>query len=208
MMSAAMPGGMAPGRTKMLVFLLPSMVILVLAFLPDLSNHLAFKRDAIQGGAWWRLVTGNFVHFTYYHAVMNALGLGAFSCLLFAGMPLSRWLISFLMVNLAVGLGLFIFDTELYEYRGMSGAIYGVLAAGLVLTLTRRSWINGLVLVGLTGKLVYEQLPAFDANYLLAQVGAPVAANAHLFGAVTGAVVGLLARLYNARLSRRDAKGQ
>ncbi len=173
--------------------LLPAGLIILLGWWDGSAELLAFNRSAINRGEIWRLVTGNFVHFTQYHSLMNALGLTACAYFLFSTQPLHRWWLCFAVVLLGVGLGLYWLTPELEEYRGMSGAVYGVLAAGAVLNFSSNPVIYGVTLLLLAFKTVNEQLPSFDTEYLLTQIGVPVAVDAHLFGTVGGLVVaGLL----------------
>ena len=71
------------------------------------------------------------------------------------------------------------------------GVLHGLFAGGLVLGLHRRRLESGLLLVVLVAKLAYEllagALPGSEAT-----AGGAVITEAHLYGAVAGALAGAL----------------
>lgn len=163
---------------------------------PEILTSLAYLRDAIANGQWWRLLTGHYVHFTLYHALMNAAGL-VLVCLLLLN---KQSLLFFCGINIAlpvlISLGLWWLFRDIDQYRGYSGVIYGLISAGLVLEWQQNKSIYSLALILLTAKIAYEQLPNYDVNYLVAEIGVPVAIEAHLLGFVGGVVIGLTVLAY------------
>lgn len=166
-----------------------AMGLTVLAVLVMLSlqgwgaqETLAYQREAIASGQWWRLYTGHLVHFTNYHLLMNCVGLLVVTYLFLWRLTPALLLLHWLLVPWLVGLALFLFSTGLDEYRGFSGVFYSLLMTGLLSS--RRAdalfaW-GGIIL--LVAKSIYEHLPAFDDRYMLDKIGAPIAADAHLYG--------------------------
>lgn len=176
--------------------------LVVLHFLyVDAIIGLAYLRGAIAEGQWWRLLTGHFVHFTGYHAAMNAVGLLFVSAVLLYRQSLLLMAGLNVFLPLFISFGLWWFHSDIDQYRGYSGVIYGLIAAGLILEWKANRGIHSLALVLLAAKIAYEQLPGYDVDYLMAEIGVPVAIEAHLWGFIGGIAFGLVALV--ARRSRR-----
>lgn len=183
--------------------MLPPGLMLLLALAGDpVDAALSYQRDAVAQGEWWRFYTGNLVHFTTYHAVMNVAGLLFVVGFLFRYLPVKLWVASLIVIPLAVTLGIHWLDPQYTEYRGFSGALYGALATGLLAAWRQQPLLYLLVLCLLLGKIVHEQLPGYDRDYLLDQIGVPVATNAHLYGVCAGI---LIAAVYGMISYRRKA---
>ena len=175
------------------VSLLLVALLLTLGFAGEgAAKWLAWQRPAIERGQWWRMLSGHFVHFTTYHAVMNSLGLMLLAYFLLWRMPFVQFAINLLLLPVVISLGLIVSDPNLTEYRGFSGTFYGLLIAGLVVDLPYNRLVSTVGIILLLGKVVYEQLPGFDDQYLIEQIGAAVSTDAHLIGVVT-ALVGNMA---------------
>jgi membrane associated rhomboid family serine protease len=152
------------------------------AFPPPLVLNLGLIPDAVNSGDWWRLITYAFVHESFF----NDLG-GNVVGLLLAGAMFERALgpLRFLAIYLAsaVGSGLLIYATATHFIvaSGASGAILGVMAAGVVAgvryqTLATRGFYGLFVIVAV----------------LIEGVVTPGVSNAgHIGGLITGAIVGL-----------------
>jgi rhomboid family GlyGly-CTERM serine protease len=106
---------------------------------PALARALVYDRDAVIAGEWWRLWTGNFVHFGWLHFALDT-GLW-----FLAGWTLVynyRWwpnLVALALMPLAVTLTIFYFDPAMNRYGGISGINVGLLV-WLALAGWQRSW--------------------------------------------------------------------
>jgi rhomboid family GlyGly-CTERM serine protease len=160
-------------------------------FDPATTEALRYERSAIQAGEVWRLITGNLVHLGWEHLALNLAGL-LLVWLLFGRLLSTRqWLIVSATSCLAVGLGLLLFDPELDWYVGLSGMLHGLFVTGLLLNLRSGYKLEWLLLAALVVKLVWEQYHgAMPGSAEIA--GGAVIVNAHLYGAVSGIVTGLL----------------
>ena len=163
---------------------------------------LAFERDAIRNGAAWRLVTGHLVHLGWPHFALNAAGLVLVWTLVGSAFKPAGWFLVFLASIAAIDLGLWTLDPELQWYVGLSGALHGVLAAGLVLSFREPRIETTILALLLLGKLAWEQfsgpLPGSEGSS-----GGPVIVNAHLYGAIGGMLAGLLTWRIRVRRFRR-----
>lgn len=100
------------------------------AILTQLVETLQFDRHAILDGQLWRLLTGNVVHWSVEHFLLDV---GAF---LAVGLLYERhlgrrypWIL--LASAVAVGGGVLVFAPEMATYRGLSGVDSGQFAAAL-----------------------------------------------------------------------------
>jgi rhomboid family GlyGly-CTERM serine protease len=152
-----------------------------------------YDRQAILAGEWWRVLTGNLVHFDRWHLAMNLAGLALLWWLFVADARLRDWLAVGLASALAVGLGLLAFDPSLAWYLGLSGVAHGWWAAAAVFAY-RRWPLEALVSGALLGaKTAVEQRygallgPLLDPSFA-------VVVDAHLYGAVGGLAAALVLR--------------
>ena len=53
------------------LFLPGGLFALAIQARPSWARALVFDRDAVLGGEWWRLWTGNFVHFGWLHFALD-----------------------------------------------------------------------------------------------------------------------------------------
>lgn len=180
------------------------LIVMMLGAVPDaFVGHLAYRRSFVLEGQWWRLYSGNWVHFGWYHTAMNVLGLGLVGITLFARKNEVAWLLGLLLIPSVVGLSLFLYYPNVEEYRGFSAAIYGLLALGLILEWRHNPWVNSAALVFLFGKIVAEQMPDYDVDYLKEQIGVAVAIEAHLWGVAAGVSLALMIELKRYYLKRQ-----
>lgn len=166
---------------------------------PESTAVLRYQRDAVEQGAWWRLLTANMVHGNGWHWLLNAASAG-FQFWLFQGLGSKRswWLVSLICVPANV-LGMHWFSPGVSWYVGMSGALYGTAVVGGLLLLANREWLVGGVLsTYLLGRILYEQFGASTAE-LAELITIPVAVDAHLWGLVTGYLLAALLLLARAR---------
>lgn len=166
---------------------------------PDSTAVLRYQREAVEQGAWWRLLTANMAHGNCWHWVLNAASAG-FQFWLFQGLGSKRswWLVSLICLPANV-LGMHWFSPGVTWYVGMSGALYGTAVVGGLLLLANREWLVGGVLSAyLLGRILYEQFGASTAE-LAELITIPVAVDAHLWGLVTGYLLAAALLLAGAR---------
>lgn len=159
-----------------------------------LANTLRYDRTAIADGAWWRLLSGNFVHLGWSHLVMNIAGLALVVALVWRRFDARSWVIITIASSLVVGLGLLWRNPEVSWYVGFSGTLHGLIIAGTLADL--RVWPKSaaLLLLAVVAKLTWEQiggaLPGSESA-----AGGRVIVDAHLYGAIGGAAVGAVLML-------------
>ncbi len=161
-----------------------SLLCLGLQFEP-MHSLSVWDRSAIIDGQWWRILTGNFTHTNYTHLGMNLAGLWIISSIF---SPSSKSLLLTLAVcSIAVGIGNFASDMTLYV--GLSGALHGLFAYGALKEALHGRQSSWLLVAGLVGKILWEQFVGASET-TSAMIGARVAIESHLAGAISGLLLG------------------
>jgi rhomboid family GlyGly-CTERM serine protease len=149
---------------------------------------LQYERRALAAGQLWRLITAHLVHLNAWHAVLNLAGLGLLTGLFPRSYTALEWLAVALASALAIDAGLWFGDPWVEWYVGLSGVLHGVLAAGAIAWWRAESrTFAALLSLILTAKLAYEQ----TRGPLPFSGSLPVVVDAHLYGAIGGAITAL-----------------
>ncbi len=159
-----------------------------------LTALLRFERAPVGNGELWRLLSGHFVHLGMTHFVLNAAGLVLVMVLVGTAFGPLGWLGITVFCIAGIDAGLWLLDSDLVWYVGLSGLLHGLLAAGLVAR-ARIAPLESLVIAGLVAaKILFEQLsgplPGSESTS-----GGAVVVNAHLYGAISGILAGLAAMI-------------
>lgn len=181
----------------------------------DLYSVGALAADGVRSGEYWRLLLATFLHGGIWHLLFNMLALRALGrfCELILGW--AAFVLLYFLSGLAGGLGsIYLGPAAPYPGGpmpvsvGASGAIMGLVGAGMVLALRYRRWMPP----GM-GRFIFLQL-ALATGFILAlgQVVAVTDNAGHLGGLVGGLALGGILpaerfRTTDARL-RRSAMAQ
>ncbi len=175
--------------------------LLVLLYLAGDRVELAlrYQRQEVLQGEWWRLLTAHLVHGSLRHLVLNIAGLYLVASLLREDFSRSEWMAVVAAVCTAIGSGFIWLNPDLQWYVGLSGVLHGCLAAGaIVWWRSERPLLAAALTALLLVKLSWEQL-----HGALPLAGAlPVIVDAHLYGAIGGALAAL------AIIARRSITGR
>ena len=107
----------------------------------------------IAAGDYWRLITAAFLHYGPFHLLLNMLGLYWFGSLLEQRIGSGRFLLIYLVSGLAGSAGALVVSPT-NPTVGASGAIFGILGAGLVLEHQRDYVFGGSALGVIVANLV------------------------------------------------------
>ncbi|MEN0035604.1 MAG: rhombosortase [Cellvibrio sp.] len=153
-----------------------------------LFPFLNLEADKVITGEYWRILTANLVHFGWPHTLMNIAAFLLCSFVFFNDLSLKKYSLLLLWCCLGVGVGVFFFSPEYSPYAGLSGAIHGLIVAGLIQTRAYPMWIKigGLILIA--GKLIQENLPGYQATDLQELIPVAIAVESHVYGAIAGAL--------------------
>ena len=148
---------------------------------------LRYDRLAIAGGDYWRLLSGHFVHLGYAHLALNLAGLLLVWLLVGRRYGSRQWLLVTAISVAVMDGGFWWLDEGLRWYVGLSGLLHGLLLAGAIRGLRSLPGESVVICAMVFAKLVYEQvagpLPGSESA-----AGGAVVVNAHLYGAVGGAL--------------------
>lgn len=180
------------GALPKLAWLVPGTLVLaalVLLLTGDFGREwLRYDRARIAAGELWRLLTGHLVHLGVSHTLLNLAGLVLVWILVGRAFSWRQWLWVMAGSVIAIDLGLWFGAPALEWYVGLSGLLHGMLAAGIVAGVARRSGEAAILAVGVAAKLAWEQvagpLPGSEATS-----GGAVVVDAHLYGVIGGAIV-------------------
>ncbi len=167
-------------------------VSLLCALLGETATMLLrYDSAAIVEGQWWRLISAHLVHLGWSHTLLNIAGLALIWGLFHDNFSDLQWLLNLLISALAVSIGLLILDPFLNWYVGLSGVLHGLFITGAVSGIRRGDRREAILLIAIVGKLLWEQ--AYGPMPGTADMaGGPVIVDAHLYGAIGGALAGLL----------------
>lgn len=107
----------------------------------------------VAQGDWWRLMTAAFLHYGPFHLLLNMLGLYWFGSLLERRIGSGRFVLLYLVSGLAGSAGALVVSPTSATV-GASGAIFGILGAGLVLEQQRDYVFGGSALGVIVANLV------------------------------------------------------
>jgi membrane associated rhomboid family serine protease len=107
----------------------------------------------VADGDWWRLLTAAFLHYGPFHLLLNMLGLWWFGTLLEQRIGSGRYLLIYVVSGLAGSAGALVISPN-SPTVGASGAIFGILGAGLVLEQQRDYVFGGSALGVIVANLV------------------------------------------------------
>ena len=180
----------------------------VLALGGEGARHaLRYDRQMILQGQVWRLITGNFVHLGPGHFLEDMAGM-VLLWLLFED-ALAGWRMPAVLLagSAAVGIGLLVGDPGVDWYVGISGALDTLWAAGSLRLIRRRDRFGWILIAVLLAKLAYEQLFG-PLPFSTVTTGGNVVVDAHLYGALAGALIGFGGGLAWSRIIPGLAKGE
>jgi rhomboid family GlyGly-CTERM serine protease len=166
------------------VWLLLILMVLdaVLVLGDSFSMLLRYDRGAIAAGGWWRLLTAHIVHLDLHHLILNELGLVLMWSLFAQDFDAVDWCSIVLSGALSISCGLWWLSPSVTWYVGASGVLHTVLAAGTAKHLIERQWDRWILLLVICGKLAWEQTVGHTQPLIVV--------DAHLYGAVSGFLVG------------------
>ena len=146
----------------------------LVAIARDFSGNLI----GVAEGDWWRLITAAFLHYGPFHLLLNMLALWWFGSLLEQRIGSGRFLLLYLVSGLAGSAGALI-ASPLDPTVGASGAIFGILGAGLVLE-RQRDYVFGGSALGI-----------IVINFILTFSISSISKGGHIGGLIGGAACAL-----------------
>lgn len=155
-----------------------------------ITEALRYQSNVTETHQYWRLITGNLVHLGWSHFLLNIFGLALIWGLFWNVFSNPAWSIITFVSAISVTLGLLVINSETVWYVGLSGLLHGLFVAGSVGNIRRGDRREAILLVAIVGKLIWEQVygPLPGTSDM---AGGPVIVDAHLYGAIGGALAAL-----------------
>ncbi|UTW46521.1 rhombosortase [bacterium SCSIO 12696] len=157
---------------------------------PSYQQMLSLNRVSVGNGEWWRLISGHFIHINWTHLAFNGAVVILFQGLYRGFFSWKHWLILVPLLCVGVSAGI-LWLTPLKWYMGFSGVLTGLLVAAAILQWRQMPLINGVILVAIGIKVFMEQLAGKEV--IVSTIShVPTAVDAHLYGALSGLVLGVI----------------
>ena len=96
----------------------------------ELEQALRFDRRLISEGAWWRMLSANFIHLGWNHFALNMAGAALVFALFGATVGAREWLIVIVATSIAIALAVLTLNAEINWYVGLSGTLHGMFTYG------------------------------------------------------------------------------
>jgi rhomboid family GlyGly-CTERM serine protease len=124
---------------------------------------------------------------SFGHTVLNVTALALIALLLDSVLDSVDWVVAVSISALAIDIGLYAFTPTVAWYVGLSGTLHGIMVTGALALVVARSRLGAILLVLVIAKVVWE-LFAGPVPFSELASGGDVVTDAHLYGAVGGAV--------------------
>ncbi len=155
---------------------------------------LRFDRELLDEGRIVLLFSSQLVHMNWPHWALNMAGMVLIATLFGRYGSAAYWLWVLVISALATGLGLWWLNPELHWYVGLSGALHGLILAGILLDMHTHRTSAVVLLLLVAGKLLWEQLAgATPGSERL--IDGRVVVDSHLYGAIGGVIAVVLWRI-------------
>ncbi len=146
---------------------------------------LRFDRALLDDGQVLLLFSSQLVHLNWSHWALNMAGMAMIALLFGRYGSALYWLWVVAVSALAVGVGLWWLNPELRWYVGLSGALHGLMLAGILREMRINRVAGGVLLLLIVLKLAWEQFSgAMPGSESL--IEGRVVVDSHLYGAVGG----------------------
>jgi rhomboid family GlyGly-CTERM serine protease len=173
------------------LLLLAALAVVIACGGSEYSEALRYQRDAILAGQLWRLFTAPLVHLGWPHTLMNVGALIIIWGIFGQAFASRAWLVITLGCALGISAGLLLLSPEIGWYVGLSGVLHGHFTAGAMAERHTRMRTCIVMLLLVSSKLLWEQF--FGALPGSAETaGGAVIVDAHLYGAISGLLLGWL----------------
>jgi len=161
---------------------------LVGGLIPEpIRELLRWSREAPPIEWLWRSWCAHWLHLDLTHALLNVAGFGLVLAWLSNALTKKGWVIVSAVAILSIDLGLW-WLTNFEWYVGSSALIHSIAAAGIAIRVAGGEWFAFVAALAGLLKLAFEQLSDTGASLS----GIPIATDAHLFGAMSGVICGLI----------------
>ena len=159
--------------------------------LPKSNLWMAYDRVLVEDGQWWRLITANLVHLGGWHTLMNLASLWLISFIFQPLLKMSYWISWVLLLYFVNILAMHLWTPHIIHYVGMSGALYGLIAACATAELRLGVKLSGILLIVVGIKIFIPEMIGVQSEYD-EFLGGSVVEESHIIGFIEGLILGLV----------------
>ncbi len=181
-----------------------ALISIIAGLIPEVTKIYQYDRNGILNGEIWRIITGNFVHWTSEHLIWDLLVFISLS-LLACRLNAKRYILCMIFISVGIFLCLITFLPEIIYYRGLSGIDSGLFTL-ILISIYFESKDNKLKCAGITGiilfggKTIYEIIMLDTLFVSSMSEGVIPLPQAHLIGGIIGIIIGVSCRVNQLRL--------
>ncbi|MBI9021144.1 MAG: rhomboid family intramembrane serine protease [Verrucomicrobia bacterium] len=151
-----------------------------------LSNFGALRASWLSHGAFWELITYQFIHQGFGHLLSNMLGLYFLGPETERALGTNRFFTLYFLSGVLGGLGWSLLAPSWHNCIGASGAVFGILGAYAALYPKRELILIFMPFVPIKAWVFVLILGAYELLHTLGGPGGAVANSAHLSGGIAG----------------------
>ena len=176
-----------PTKVQQVSIPLVVLIISLCAYIFDasLGDFFVYQRDLVLQGQIWRVFTGHFFHTNGFHFLLNGAAVFMLWALHGHFYTIKRYLFVFIISALICSVGIHWFSPNISQYVGLSGVLHGLFIWGAIEDIKAKDRTGYLLLLGIILKIAHEQFYGASED-VASLIGATVAINAHLWGAIGG----------------------
>ncbi|NQZ24571.1 MAG: rhombosortase [Colwellia sp.] len=185
-----------PFKTQQVIAPLTVVIISLIAFILDssLSESLVYQRSLVNQGELWRVFSGHFFHTNGFHFLLNGAAVIMLWALHGHFYTIKTYSFVFVVSAIICAVGIHWFSLDIDQYVGLSGVLHGLFIWGAIEDIKAKERTGYLLLFGILLKIAHEQFYGASED-VAALIGANVAINAHLWGAIGGIVAILMLKI-------------
>jgi rhomboid family GlyGly-CTERM serine protease len=190
-----------PFKAQQILVPLTVVIISLIAFIFDstLSESLVYQRSLVNQGEIWRVFSGHFFHTNGFHFMLNGAAVVMLWVLHGHFYTIKNYSFIFMVSAIICAIGIHWFSLDIDQYVGLSGVLHGLFIWGAIEDIKAKERTGYLLLLGILLKIAHEQVYGASED-VASMIGANVAINAHLWGAIGGVVAVLILRLFSTPL--------
>ena len=178
-----------PLKPHQIVLTLVVIIISIIAFTVN-TTIFHYQRDLFESGDLWRGISSHFLHTNFNHLILNLVAVVLLWALHGQFYTFANYTVVFIFSAIMATLGIHFFSPEINQYVGLSGVLHGFFIWGAFKDIEHKDKTGYLLLLGVLGKVIYEQIVGPNQE-VASLINATVAIDAHLWGMIGGAFVGV-----------------
>lgn len=174
---------------------LVALAIATVCYLLDekIGDYFVYSRTGVFENEYWRLMTGHLFHTNYAHFLLNSLALILLWALHGKFYTIKSYSILFIFSAVCISSAIYNFDQSMETYVGLSGILHAFFFWGALKDIETKDKTGFILLIGGVAKIIHEQYFGASRDVALL-IEANVAVDAHLWGAISGVIVFVLAQ--------------